>query len=81
MVKWFWFSFSEDAGFLGGLICDGESFLDAHQNTHLRGINPGGEVKAVEMMGCKSAKDLKPYVPYRLYTKAEIEALDGAVRF
>ena len=82
VMKWFWFSFLRDPDvFIGGLIVDGESFTDAHRNTHRRGINPGGEVKAMELVDCNGPDDLSPYVPYRLYTKAEMESIDGASRF
>ena len=79
---WFWFSFSGDDGFIGALIIDGVNFMAAHQNSHLLGLNPGGELKSLELEGCKGPDDMGKYEPYRLYTKAEIEAIDGvAVRF
>jgi len=78
MRRWWWFSFSSEEGFLGGTIVDGASFPEAHQNTHRRGVNPGGGVQAMELVGCTGPDDVKPYVPYRLYSKAEMDALDGA---
>ena len=80
-MTWFWFSFVNDAGKnIGCTICDGTSIENAHRATHMRGINPGGEMKAMEMVGCTIAK-MGPYVPYKLYTMAELRKIGPVERF
>ena len=36
-------------GFLGAAIVPGPTFIDAVNNSHLLGINPGGEVQGIPM--------------------------------
>lgn len=79
---WWWFSFADQSGFLGACIVDAPTFQDVHQKTHALGINPGGEVKALQ--GCSSDKPMEGYEVGKLYTREELEALDsegGLVKF
>lgn len=39
-----WLSFASDAGFLGVVLVDEDSFEAAHIKATLAGVNPGGEV-------------------------------------
>jgi len=71
-----WLSFADEGGFLGGLVIDGLTFVDALENATRRGLNPGGEVKAVML---DETKGIAPYVEGRIYSREEIDAIDGAV--
>jgi hypothetical protein len=51
---WFWLSFAdpnlpEGSQFLGALILQAPSFEEVIALSHLRGLNPGGEVQGVEI--------------------------------
>lgn len=46
---WWWLSFADTSGFLGGVLIKASGFATAIQMTHKLGINPGGEVKGVPM--------------------------------
>lgn len=46
---WWWLSFADDDGFLGAVLTQAKGFINAVQKTHDLGINPGGEVKAVQL--------------------------------
>lgn len=43
-MTWWWLSFADDRGFLGVVITHAPNFLSAVLSTHVRRINPGGEV-------------------------------------
>lgn len=81
MVKWWWISFSCEKGFLGAAIVDGESFTEAIANAWKHEINPGGEAQGMELTKAQRQQDLKPFDPYRLYSKQEIEKIDEAVKW
>jgi hypothetical protein len=46
---WFYLSFADDSGFLGGVILQADDFLSAVMEASVRGINPGGEVLGCEL--------------------------------
>jgi len=68
----FWLSFADDCGFRGGLLTEGSvSDIEAMiRETHRRGVNPGGQIKIVEV-GTKG-----PFELWRLYSAADIDRLD-----
>jgi hypothetical protein len=47
--SWWWLSFAGEAGFLGAILTRARGFITAVQKTHELGINPGGEVKGVQI--------------------------------
>ena len=78
--RYFWLSFAGDKGFLGATIIESSDIKQAIKKAWKLGVNPGGEVKSLELPHPHEA-DLLPFVPNRLYSKAEIEALGGAMKF
>ncbi len=80
MNKFFWLSFADDSGFLGAAIVEAPNIIAAIQKAWELKINPGGEVKSLELPGATEDK-LLPFVPNYLYSKAEIQALGGAAKF
>jgi hypothetical protein len=58
-MQWFYFSFADDDGFLGGLYIDGVDLEHALRRSHELGQNPGGEVKTLEI----TTKDVELNVP------------------
>lgn len=41
---WWWLSFADETGFLGGSLVWADNFLEAHLEATRLGLNPGGEV-------------------------------------
>lgn len=76
MKNWWWMSFADESGHLGAAIVAGNSFMEAHSESWRHGVNPGGELQSMDL-GMRTLDALKPYEPNRLYTKAEMEELDG----
>ncbi len=74
---WWWLSFV-DGGFLGGLLIEGATIVDACRNAHLAGLNPGGEVLGVALTPAAVVATPRAW-RRRLLTKAECESLDGRV--
>ncbi len=70
MSGWHYLSFASEAGFLGGAIVRGDDVIEAAQEAHRRGCNPGGEV-----LGAPVPDHLMPKDGYqnRLLTKGEID--------
>jgi len=67
---WFYMSFvSEHEGFLGGLYIQDTDVISAIRQSHLRGLNPGGDVALIEV---PSGYEPSPEVRDRLLTKNEI---------
>jgi len=53
-MPYFWLSFCDPdrpkgTQFLGALVAEGDDFIEAVRESHLRGVNPGGEVLSVEL--------------------------------
>lgn len=48
-LKWFYCSFATEHKFLGGVFVQAHGVLDAATRTHWMGINPGGEMAALEI--------------------------------
>jgi hypothetical protein len=46
---WWWLSFATEEKFLGVVIIRGSGFVPAIRNAHILGINPGGEVRGLEL--------------------------------
>ena len=46
---WWWLSFAGEEGFRGAVLTRARGFISAIERTHLLGINPGGEVRGVEV--------------------------------
>ncbi len=76
-----WLSFASDSGFLGATIVKGAYFTEAVQEAQRLGVNPGGEVQGMPLAKAKTEADLLPFVPNKLYSKAEIDAIDKAVKW
>jgi len=73
--KWYWLSFVDVTGFLGGCMAQAEGFMDAIYQCWDHGCNPGGSVKAYQLPD----DDLGPFEPWRLYSREEINSIDGAI--
>ena len=67
---WFYLSFADESGFLGGVILQADNFFSAVVGASGRGINPGGEVLGCELAGM-SILD-KPQSLNRLLCKEEV---------
>ncbi len=74
--SYWWLSFADVTGFLGGVVLPARSFIEAHAKSLKHGVNPGGEIKGIELPQ-RRLGELLPYVTYRLYTMAEIKEIDG----
>lgn len=77
----FWLSFADPnapkgSQFLGALIVEGESFLDAVQNAHKLGCNPGGEAIGAAFFP-ETAQVIPPAWKGRLLSKADAERFDA----
>lgn len=72
-MTWFYISFADDDGFLGGLYIDGDDLAGAVVHSHFLNENPGGEMLTFEL----PEGDLEANVPARdrrrLLTLEEIE--------
>ena len=83
-MKWFYLSFASEDSFLGACVVRAESVAGAITKSHLLGINPGGEVLAIESpMGDGSGFDkadeevfLTPDIMFSKYGGATLEELD-----
>lgn len=71
-MKTYWLSFADDSGFLGGCVVDAGTDVLAVVKAHGLGINPGGEVKVVDLGDTEV-----PFKKDLLYSKSDIEAMDG----
>lgn len=76
-----WLSFADDSGFLGAAIVEGDDMKAAVTNAWKHGVNPGGEVKGMPLERAQSEEDLRPFVKHKLYSKADINAIDQAEKF
>lgn len=82
MALW-WLSFADPerpAGtqFLGASIVNASSFIEAVRVSHIIGINPGGEVKSVEIPDEAASKIPASFIE-RLLSMKEIEELDAVI--
>jgi hypothetical protein len=73
-TKWWYISFADDDGFLGGVVIKGKGFTSAIMASHRLGINPGGEA-----MGIEIPPDHEPpeSAVGRLLSRAEVESFFG----
>lgn len=83
VASWHWLSFSDESppagrGFLGVAIVNAPSFLDAVTRANMLGINPGGEVRGIELPDGIDADALERF-GHRLLTKAELADFDKAI--
>ena len=78
---YWWLSFADAEGFRGACLVLATDFMDAHRQTIRLGLNPGGEVQGIALDKAKEPKDLLPFVPDKLYSKADIDAIDKAVKW
>lgn len=78
-MKQFYLSFADSKrGFRGAVIAEGLDFTDAYGKVNERGLNPGGEVAAVEITP-KTA--IPPGLPFfKLLTKDDLQANGGITR-
>ena len=76
---WWWLSFADEAGFLCGAFAEGTDFGVAVVNVSLAGANPGGKCLGIDL-GEAPVEKLLPLVPHRLYSKAELDEIDGVTR-
>ena len=69
-MTWWYLSFADDDGFLGGVYVEAESFLEAVTQADVHGANPGGEVLGAGPLPCGPS----PERAHRLLrTKAEVD--------
>ena len=75
---WWYISFADDDGFRGVVIVQGQGFITALDRATRLGINPGGEVKGMQL-----ADDVASKVPIetreRLLSKTDLERHFGPV--
>lgn len=76
----FWLSFADSerpkgTQFLGVVIVDAGSFIEAVRLTHVLGLNPGGEVRGTELPD--DAPPVAPRNMRRLLSREEIEWHDS----
>ena len=45
----YWLSFADDSGFKGVVILHAANFELAFAESHLLGLNPGGEIQSIEV--------------------------------
>jgi len=79
---WF-FSFADGAlppgsQFLGGLYIRAKSLSGAIRASHVRGLNPGGEVQFIELPPAAAAMVTEEWIG-RLLTREELAAHDAAM--
>lgn len=79
-MAWFWLSFADPdrpkgTQFLGACLVQGTSFMDAIQQAHMTGLNPGGEVQGFEVPQ-ERLSNVKPKWCNRLLTRSECEEMD-----
>lgn len=77
--EYWWLSFADadlpkGSQFLGAIIAEGATIIDAIKNTHRLKLNPGGEVQGLKI-GIDKVEMTKPYAN-RLLDRAECERLD-----
>lgn len=75
---WWWLSFadnslSEGEQFLGGLFLRGPSLPAVLTESHVRGLNPGGEVQATKL---PAEVQVPPKWADRLLSREEITEMD-----
>jgi hypothetical protein len=71
-IDHFYLSFCDDSGFLGACVVQAFDMFSAVTAAHLHGCNPGGEV-----MGVPCQEPPPNWKLNTLYSRAEMEALDG----
>lgn len=81
--QWLWLSFADGSKpsgeqFLGVLVLKANDIIDACRTAHNLGLNPGGQVLAIEfpLMSAAMYDVLEPYLG-RLLNAAECAELDG----
>lgn len=74
MSRWY-MSFATEDEFLGGIVTDADSFIDAVSKARRMGINPGGEVLGVNIDGAIIDESMMD----QLLTKDEAETMAGHV--
>ena len=75
-----WLSFCdgdkpEESQFLGVLIFHANDFIEAISESHMKGLNPGGECQGMKLFG-KGLEAVDERWKYRLLSKQECEELD-----
>ena len=83
MKKAFWLSFCDPARpkgqqFLGACIVEGDDIIQAVQMAHVKGCNPGGEVKGVQVVPA-TLRLIRDEWRNRLISRDECRAFDQEV--
>jgi len=78
MEPWWWLSFAdadrpEGEQFLGGLFLRGSTLAGVITESHVRGLNPGGEVQTIEL---PPEVDVPAPWAERLLSREEIAEMD-----
>ena len=80
LAQAYWLSFvREGAGWLGAVVVQGDTMVEAVKTAHALKINPGGEVVGVKLTMRQSARVGEKW-RNRLLDAAACEALDHEVR-
>ncbi len=67
-LTWWYLSFADTDGWRGGCVVRARGMASAIRRTHELGINPGGEVRAVELLPGEKGR-----IPHdKLLTKEEL---------
>src|SRR5258707_14820776 len=72
--RWYYLSFASDRGFLGAVIIRAHGITDAMMRCNARGINPGGEIRA---MPIPDDAPLPTEHCNKLLSLADLEAIFG----
>lgn len=77
VVRRYWISFANDTTNLGVTVVDSPNEMMAVIETHLTGINPGGQVAIYDITDHIGDDDawMYAYMHGRLWTRDELEAL------
>lgn len=70
-----WLSFADDEGFRGALIIHANDFREAVMEANLRGLNPHGECKGLEVPAAMAALIPEEW-KYRLLSRNDCEQFD-----
>lgn len=76
--QWWWLSFADNRGWLGGICVFASGITSAVLRTHQLGINPGGECRATPLPpGTVPSEDWQE----RLLSRADLDADGGSIKW
>lgn len=76
--EYFYHSFADDSGFLGGVMVAASGHATSLRRAHKMGINPGGEV-LTQTISAEVWKRIPDEFKWRLLTKEDVERFDSVM--